>query len=82
MRLSSSQNRQKRKRPVKFHLMIALGLLMAGIFAFRGAQSFLAPGFGVPELYNLGGLAIAAALMFQGVQGFMADRKARKEATV
>lgn len=66
---------------MKFHIMIALGLLMAGIFAFRGAQSFLAPGFGVPELYNLGGLAIAAALMFQGVQGFRVDRKAWKQTT-
>lgn len=65
---------------MKSHIMIALGLLMTGIFAFRGANALLSPGFGVPELYNLGGLALAAALMVQGWHGFLADRKAKREA--
>lgn len=53
---------------MKHHIMIALGLLMATIFSYRLAVALLAPGFGIPELYFLGGIVIASALIFGGLK--------------
>lgn len=53
---------------MKHHIMIALGLLMAAIFSYRLANALLAPGFGISELYLIGGVCIAAALIFFGLK--------------
>ncbi|MEO1303800.1 MAG: hypothetical protein AAFV37_02400 [Pseudomonadota bacterium] len=53
---------------MKHHLMIALGLLMAVMFSYRLAHAILAPGMGLLELYLLGGIIIAAALIFGGLK--------------
>lgn len=53
---------------MKHHVMIALGLLMAAVFGFRTANALVAPGFGLRELYLIGGLAIAAWLIFGGLK--------------
>ena len=53
---------------MKHHIMIALGLLMAAIFSFRLANALLAPGFGLLELYLVGGIVIAAALILFGLK--------------
>ncbi len=63
---------------MKTHIMLALGLLMAVIFGFRSAQELLAPGFGLRDIYNFGGLVIAGTLLFQGMQAFRAERAAKK----
>ncbi|MAP94726.1 MAG: hypothetical protein CMK07_07225 [Ponticaulis sp.] len=60
---------------MKHHIMMALGILMAVIFAYRGANALLSPGFGLTELYILGGLVLAGALMVFGWQGFRASKK-------
>ena len=53
---------------MKHHVMIAMGLLMAAIFSFRLANALIEPGLGVVELYLLGGVMIAAALIFFGLK--------------
>ena len=53
---------------MKHHLMIALGLLMAVMFSYRLANAILAPGMGLLELYLLGGIILAAALIFGGLK--------------
>ena len=50
------------------HIFIALGLLMAALFAYRGANALMEPGFGLAELYALGGLVIAASLLGVGMR--------------
>lgn len=53
---------------MKHHIMIALGLLMGVVFSFRLANALLAPGLGVSEVYLLGGIVIAALLIFFGLR--------------
>lgn len=53
---------------MKHHLMIALGLLMAAVFSYRFANAVLVPGWGLSELYLLGGILIAALLIFSGLK--------------
>lgn len=55
--------------------MIALGLLMAILFSYRGAQALLEPGLGFSELYCAGGLVLAGWLIFSGVQEWRAGRR-------
>ena len=55
--------------------MIALGLLMAILFSWRGAQALLAPGFGVAEIYNAGGLVLAGWLLYSGISEWRAERR-------
>ena len=61
---------------MKHHLMIALGLLMAVIFAYRFAHAILAPGWGLLEIYLLGGLVLAGLLITGGLR----ERKAARDA--
>lgn len=51
---------------MKHHIMIALGLLMGVLFAFRMADAILEPGLGGREAYLAGGLLIAAYLTYSG----------------
>ncbi|MEM6648708.1 MAG: hypothetical protein AAF603_00495 [Pseudomonadota bacterium] len=53
---------------MKYHLMIALGLLMGAVFSYRFANAILAPGFGLLEVYLLGGIGIAIWLIFAGLK--------------
>lgn len=53
---------------MKHHIMIAMGLLMAAVFSFRLANALLTPDFGLSELYLMGGIVIAAALIFFGLK--------------
>ena len=62
---------------MKHHLMIALGLLMAAVFSFRFANAVLVPGWGLSELYLLGGIVIGGLLIFSGLQE---RRQARDQA--
>lgn len=58
--------------------MIALGILMAAVFSFRLANAILAPGFGVSEIYLLGGIVIAALLILFGLRERQASRDASR----
>ncbi|MEO1662099.1 MAG: hypothetical protein AAFR51_13995 [Pseudomonadota bacterium] len=53
---------------MKHHVMISFGLLMAIVFSYRLANALLAPGFGASELYLIGGIVIAALLIFFGLK--------------
>ena len=53
---------------MKHHIMIALGILMAALFSYRLANAILAPGLGFLEVYLLGGIVIAALLIFFGLR--------------
>lgn len=64
---------------MRHHIFIALGLLMAAIFAYRGAIALTAPGLGLAELYALGGLLIGAALIGVGLSEWRAKRAAEKD---
>ena len=60
---------------MKHHIMLALGLLMAVIFAYQGANALLEPGFGVKEAYVVGGLVLASWLIFGGISELKAARR-------
>jgi hypothetical protein len=51
---------------MKSHLLIAFGLLVAGIFLIRGLEALAEPGWGLLELYILGGFVLAGLLVRQG----------------
>ncbi|MEL7446944.1 MAG: hypothetical protein AAGK02_14230 [Pseudomonadota bacterium] len=52
---------------MKHHIMIALGLLLLVIFAYRGALALAAPGLGVLEAYIAGGLVLGGWLIRAGL---------------
>jgi hypothetical protein len=64
---------------MKHHIMIALGLLMGAVFSFRLANALLVPGIGVLELYLLGGIVIAALLIFFGLKELRHANEARQD---
>ena len=51
---------------MKSHLLIAFGLLVAGLFLIRGLEALAEPGWGLLELYILGGFVLAGMLVRQG----------------
>lgn len=61
------------------HLLIALGLLVGAIFAYRGANALVEPGLGLRELYVLGGLVIAALLIGRGLANMRARKTAQRD---
>lgn len=61
---------------MKHHIMLALGLLMAIVFSMKGASAFLSPGLGVADAYAVGGLILAATLIFNGLSEW---RRVRSE---
>jgi threonine/homoserine/homoserine lactone efflux protein len=68
---------------MKHHIMIALGILMALLFAFRMANALIEPGLGFRELYLAGGLLIAGYLMYSGWRewrAFKAEKPGSDEA--
>ena len=66
---------------MRAHLTLAFGFLLAAIFAYRGANALLEPGFGLSELYVLGGLIFAGWFMFSGSREILARSKAEKPET-
>lgn len=48
---------------MKSHLLIAFGLIVAIIFVNRGLDALSKPGFGLSELYVLGGFVISGLLI-------------------
>ncbi|MEL7232422.1 MAG: hypothetical protein AAGJ85_07925 [Pseudomonadota bacterium] len=61
------------------HLKIALGLVLVGIFLFRGLEALSIPGLGIRELYVVGGFVLAGVLIHQGWKGVQAKRAERSE---
>lgn len=59
---------------MKHHLMIVLGLILAGVFAWRAGEAIAEPGLGLRELYVAGGFLISAALIWTGVREWRASR--------
>ncbi len=59
---------------MRHHLMIVLGLLIAGIFLWRGVEALGEPGLGLREAYVAGGLVLAAALVVTGIRAWRAPR--------
>lgn len=59
---------------MKHHIMIALGILMGLIFAFRMAVALLEPGLGFREVYLAGGLVLAGWLFVGGLAQWRQDR--------
>ena len=57
---------------MKAHLLIAFGLLIGAIFVARGLEALNEPGFGLRELYVIGGFVIASLVVRLGL-------KARKD---
>lgn len=64
---------------MKHHIMIALGILMAILFAFRMANALIEPGFGFRELYLVGGLLIAGYLMYSGWREWRAAKATKSD---
>lgn len=58
------------------HVYTTFGLIMLGIFLWRGMRALAEPGIGLPELYILGGFALSIALVVTGIRGLLASRKA------
>lgn len=52
---------------MKHHIMFAVGILIATIFAYQGAIALMAPGIGLWEAYILGGLVLAVLILRKGV---------------
>lgn len=62
---------------MKHHIMFAVGILIAIIFAYQGAIALMAPGIGLWEAYILGGLVLAVLILRKGVmlrREFLRDR--------
>ncbi len=64
---------------MRAHLTLAFGLLLAAIFAWRGANAILEPGIGLSEAYVLGGLVFAGWFMFSGSRDLLSRYRSRKE---
>ena len=63
---------------MKAHLTLAIGILMAAIFAYRAANAFLEPVLGLLEAYVLGGLILAGWMMFSGSRELLERRRASR----
>ncbi len=59
---------------MKSHLFIAFGLTLAFIFFVQGMDAIKTPGFGLREVYVLGGFVFAGLLIRRGLK----DRRAKK----
>lgn len=57
------------KKPLKYYLYIAMGLLMLALFGYRSFVVLQEPGIGLMELYCLGGLLLGAGLIREGIRG-------------
>jgi hypothetical protein len=62
---------------MKKHVYTIFGLLMLGIFLWRGAEAVARPGLGLEEVYIAGGVVLALVLTAMGIRMHMAERRAR-----
>lgn len=60
---------------MRAHLLLAIGLLILTIFAYRGANALMEPGIGWNELYVLGGLILGGWISFSGSSELLARRR-------
>lgn len=60
---------------MRAHIITAIGLLILAIFAYRGANALMAPGFGLSELYVFGGLILGGWVSFSGSSELLARRR-------
>lgn len=60
---------------MRHHLFIALGLILAAIFAWRVNDALATPGAGVYEFYIAGGFLLSALLIWRGVQLWRQKRR-------
>ena len=51
---------------MKAHIFISVGLLFTAIFFIRGLEALNDPGYGLKELYILGGFIISGLLIHAG----------------
>jgi len=58
------------------HVFITFGLLMLGIFLWRGTETLAEPGISLAEAYVFGGFVLALVLIASGVRGLLAARNA------
>jgi len=59
------------------HAYTILGLLMLGIFLWRGAEAIARPGLGLEEIYVAGGVILALVLTAMGIRMHLAERGTR-----
>ena len=65
---------------LKSHLMMAMGLLMAAIYSVRLASGFsLSNGVDLGEVYLIGGLGLAGALLWSGWKERRHAKRIRQE---
>ena len=62
---------------MRYHLFIAVGILLIMIFAMQGLDALAEPGFGVRELYVLGGFVFAGLLVRQGLRNRKEDNSSK-----
>lgn len=65
---------------LKSHVMMAFGLLMAAIYAVRFASGFsLSNGVDLGEVYLIGGMGLAGALLWSGWKERRHAKRIRQE---
>jgi len=62
---------------MKKHVYTVFGLLMLGIFLWRGIDAIVKPGLGWDELYVVGGIVLAIVVTMTGIRLHLAERKSR-----
>jgi len=62
---------------MKKHVYTVFGLLMLGIFLWRGVEAIVEPGLGWDELYVAGGILLAIVVTTMGIRMQLAERRAR-----
>ena len=61
---------------MKSHIFISTGLLIAAIFIVRGLEALGDPGFGLREIYIIGGFIVAGALLRAGWKARQSGKRA------
>lgn len=62
---------------MKKHAYTVGGLLMLGIFLWRGVEALYTPGLGWQEIYVLGGLILAVVVLTIGIRLHLGQRRAK-----
>lgn len=60
---------------MKHHIMIAFGILLAGIFLMQGMSALVEPGLGLRELYIVGGFVFSGLIIRNGLRERRFDRQ-------
>ena len=62
---------------MKKHVYTIFGLVMLGIFLWRGIEAIARPGLGLEEVYVAGGICLALVLTTMGIRMHLAGRRTR-----